>query len=209
MRGAAEVCPETVSEAASVFSAGIGSDAQSRVVLQGVPAVFSYRLEAEAGRRRRAGLGAITSPDILQFLLGLPVGVPVPLAALTRPERSVLRSAADGALLVEDQCVIRLAEPPVAVGLAMVPVRAWRRGLEHAGRFAPFCSRAMVLRRPPRDLEVLRMEADFYGIGVVIAGEGAEPPELVVPPAPFHRNRFTAAGWLFLEETYRQVTRSS
>ncbi len=78
MRGAAEVCPETVSEAASVFSAGIGSGAQSRVVLQGVPAVFSYRLEAEAGRRRRAGLGAITSPDILQFLLGLPVGVPGP-----------------------------------------------------------------------------------------------------------------------------------
>lgn len=204
MRSAAEVCPETVSEAASAFS-GVGADVRSRVVLQGVSAVLSHRLEAEAQRRRRAGLGAITSPDVLQFLLGLPVDTPVPLAALSRPERSVLRSVPRGALLVEDRCVIRLAEPPLAVGMAMVPARTWRRGLERAGRFAPFCSRAMVLRKPPRDLEVLRMEADFYGIGVVIAADGAEPPELVVPPAPFRRNRFTAAGWLFLEETYRQV----
>ena len=123
MRSAAEAFPETVSEAASAFSAGIGSGASSRVALQGVRAVLTYRLEAEAERRRQAGLGAITSPDVLQFLLGLPIGTPIPLVALTRPESSALRSAPRGAVLVEDGCVVRLAEPPMAVGL-----RAQRRG---------------------------------------------------------------------------------
>jgi hypothetical protein len=205
MRSAAEVFPETVSEAASAFSPGIGFTTGSRVVLQGARTVLSYRFEAEAERRRQVGMGAITSPDVLQLLLGLPIGSPVPMAALTGPERSILRSAPRGALSVQDGSVVRLAEPPIEAGLAMAPARSWRRGLERAGRFAPFCSRAMVLRTRPRDLGVLRMEADFYGIGVIIAGDGAEP-EMVVPPAPFRRNRFTAAGWLFLEETYRQVT---
>ncbi|TDD32901.1 hypothetical protein E1287_21095 [Actinomadura sp. KC06] len=208
MTSAAEVCLETVSEAASAFSAG-GSTARSRVVLQGVPAVLSYRLEAEAGRRRAARIGAITSPDVLRLLLGLPTGVPVPLAALTGPERCVLQSAPGGAVQVKDRFVIRLAEPPVEVGLAVVTAATWRQGLERAGRFAPFCSRAMVLPRMPRDIDVLRMEADFYGIGVIIAGASAQTPELIVPATGFRRNRFTAAGWLFLEEAYRQVVRAS
>ena len=123
MRSAAEVFPETVSEAASAFSAGIGFTAGSRVVLQGARTVLSYRVEAEAERRRQVGME--------------PIGSPVPMAALTGPERSILRSAPRGALSVQDGSVVRLAEPPIQVGLAMVPARSWRRGLERAGRFAP------------------------------------------------------------------------
>ncbi|WP_146087493.1 hypothetical protein [Thermomonospora echinospora] len=190
--------------AASALSAVTGFAASSRVRLQGTHAVLTYGLDrSEVERRRLVGLGAVTSPGALRLLLGLPIGVPVPMTRLGRGERAALRSAPRGVVRVEAGSVIRLAVPPVEVGLAMVPARSWRQGLELAGRFAPFCSRAMVLRRRPRDLDVLRMEADFYGIGVIVADEAE--PEIVVPPQPFERRRFTAAGWLFLEETYQQV----
>lgn len=47
------------------------------------------------------------------------------------------------------------------------------------------------------------MQADFYGIGVAVA-DGADVAVLVAP-RPFRRQRFTAAGWQFLEEVYQQV----
>ena len=51
------------------------------------------------------------------------------------------------------------------------------------------------------------MEAGFYGIGVIVASSDGGP-EVLVEPARFHRNRFTVAGWRFLEEMYRQVSSS-
>jgi hypothetical protein len=60
----------------------------------------------------------------------------------------------------------------------------------------------MVLRRPPDDLAQLRLQGDFYGVGVIVADD--DTSEVVVQPAPFHRLRFNAAGWRFLEEVYRR-----
>lgn len=206
MTSTAELSAEAISEVASVVSAGAGFvGCRSTVWVQGTWTVLSFRLDKdESDRRRAAGLGAITSPDILNFLLGLPTGKPVALEALTPAERSMLRTVPQGTILVNAGMVIRQAVPPLGVEMAMVPARSWRKGLERAGRFAPFCSRAMVLRTPPRDLDALRLEAGFYGIGVIVAAGGAEP-DVLVAPARFRRNRFTAAGWRFLEEVYRQV----
>ncbi|MGX1887494.1 hypothetical protein [Streptomyces sp. NPDC055287] len=55
--------------------------------------------------------------------------------------------------------------------LAVVRAAGWRQGLRDAGRFAPFCRRAMLLTRRPSRLEELLAEADFYGIGVFLAAE--------------------------------------
>ena len=92
----------------------------------------------ECDRRVAAGLGAITSPDVLRLLLGLPLGEPVPCAALTRAECSALRAAPQGVVSFDDSCVIRHLVPPLEVALTLVPARSWRSGLEQAGRFAPF-----------------------------------------------------------------------
>ena len=98
--------------------------------------------------------------------------------------------------------VLRQVVQPLTVDLAVVPARSWRRGLEQAGRFARFCSRAVMLPRPPRELDDLAMQADYYGIGVVVVD--ADDAVLVVPE-PFRRSRHTPAGWRFLEQVYAQL----
>jgi hypothetical protein len=174
------------------------------VSIMGVSALVRYRLEEhEAARRAARRLGVFSSPDVLNLLLDLPLGLPVPVASLARWERSALRSLPPGAVSITKGEVIREAVAPVAVDLAIVPARTWRTGLHEAGRFAPFCARLIVLGKPPKDLAELNTQAGFYGIGVAVA-DGAEP-QLLVAPAPFRRQRFTVASWQFLERVYRQV----
>jgi hypothetical protein len=189
--------------------AGLAGCSWARVSLLGTCAVVGFRLDRKESERRRAvGLKAITSADVLNLLLSVPVGVPMPRRSLTEPELSVLATVPHGAVSFGQSAgrdtVARLAVPPLRAEVALIPARSLRRGLELAGRFAPFCARAMVLARRPREGEALGMEADFYGIGVIAAPLGGAP-QVLVPPARFRRHRFTAAGWRFLEEVYRQV----
>lgn len=197
----AGLSPQTVSEAASRVLPG---GRRSVVSLRGSRVVLSYRLdEDECERRRAAGVGAITSPDVLNFCLGLPAGWAVPLEGLSPDERAMLDDVRSGVVAVAGGTVTRYAVPPLNVDLAMVPVCSWREGLEQAGRFAPFCARAMVLRTTPPDLDEVCVEAAFFGIGVVVAGDAE--PRVLVAPEEFRRSRFTTAGWRFLEQVYEQV----
>jgi hypothetical protein len=208
MTSTTQVSPDVVKDVAFAVYSGLGAtDCQNFPVwVQGIRAVLLVRLDMnECDRRAAAGLGALTSPDVLRFLLRLPLGEPVPYSALTAADCSALRAVPQGVVSFDGSHVIRHMVPPLEVALALVPVGSWRSGLERAGRFAPFCPRAMVLRLPPRDLDDLHMEAGFYGIGVIVASSDARP-EVLVEPARFHRHRLTVAGWRFLEEVYRQVS---
>ncbi|QKW32674.1 hypothetical protein HUT06_00340 [Actinomadura sp. NAK00032] len=176
----------------------------ARVSLLGAQATVAYTMLAEDERRRAAGLGPITSPDALRPLLGLPVGERVAMSALTPTERSDLASLPAGAVEIGEDFVVRRAVAPLRVDLAVVPARRWRTGLEQAGRFAPFCARAMLLPTLPRDHELMCLDAAYYGIGVIINAPGREP-QVLVPPAVFQRRRLTVAGMRFPEEVYRQV----
>lgn len=193
---------EAVHAASRVVTAREGT--QAVVPILGVQALLRYRFDVqEDDRRRQWRLGAIRDPEVLELLLGLPVGISVPVSSLTASERSALRLAPPGAVEVEAGLVTRRAVYPLAVDLALVAAQGWRTGLEVAGRFAPFCSRVMLLRRWPNDAENLRMQADFYGIGVVVAN--GVNVEVMVAPRPFQPWRFTAARWQFLEEVYQHV----
>jgi hypothetical protein len=172
--------------------------------IMGTEALICYQIDdREHARRRRAGAGAISSADVLELLLGLPIAMPVLAASLTRRERAALKLAPRGAVSVCDGQVTRLALAPVAVELALVAAYTWRDGLEVAGRFTPFCARAVVLRRRPADLADVLLQAGFYGVGVIVVDD--QSTEVLVGPAPFQRLRFTAAGWRFLEEVYRRI----
>jgi hypothetical protein len=197
---------ETFAAAARAVSPAVASDGVRRALMpfMGAEALICFRLnDGEHSRRLGAGAGAISSADVLELLLGLPIAAPVRVASLTGRERAALKRASRGAVSVRGGYVTRYAVAPVTVELAVVAARTWRGGLEVAGRFAPFCARAMVLRHHPADLADVQLEAGFYGVGVIIAGD--QPPEVLVEPAPFERLRFTAAGWRFLEEVYRTV----
>jgi hypothetical protein len=172
--------------------------------IMGTEALICYKFDdGEHARRRRAGAGTISSADVLELLLGLPIAMPVQVASLTRRERAALRLAPRGAISVSDGQVTRHALAPVVVELALVAACTWRDGLEVAGRFTPFCARAMVLRRRPADLADVLLQAGFYGVGVIVVDD--QSTEVLVGPAPFQRLRFNAAGWRFLEEVYRTV----
>jgi hypothetical protein len=197
---------ETFTAAARAASPTLCSDTVqlSLVPIMGTEALICYRLDdGEHTRRRRAGAAAITSADVLELLLGLPIATPVPVASLTSRERGALERTSRGAVSVCGGQVTRFAVAPVMVELALVAPRTWRDGLEVAGRFAPFCARAVVLRRRPADLADVQLQAGFYGVGIIVADD--QSPEVLVRPAPFERLRFTAAGWRFLEEVYRTV----
>jgi hypothetical protein len=170
----------------------------------GAEALICYRLEdGEHERRQRAGAGAILSADVLELLLSLPIDASVPISSLTCRERGALNRASHGALSVRDGEVTRHASVPVTVELALVAARNWRAGLEAAGRFAPFCARAMMMRHRPADLAEVQLQAGFYGVGVIVVDE--QSTEVLVEPEPFQRFRFTAASWRFLEEVYRMA----
>jgi len=155
----------------------------------------------EARRREQAGVGAVTDIDVLDLFLGLPLGVPVGRTALSGRERRALSKTPSGCVETDAGTVTRLARPPLTVALAIVTARSWRRGLEDAGRFAPFCARAVVLDRPPRDLATACAEADFFGVGLLVT-TGSDV-DVLVPPEPHRPGRAATRSWWFAEDVYR------
>lgn len=61
----------------------------------------------------------------------------------------------------------------------------------------------MWLPELPGDQDDLFCDAERFGIGVLTGFAGR--PEIVIPPAPYVRKRFTPSGWLFAEKLYEQV----
>lgn len=172
--------------------------------VMGVEALFFYRLDsAEDERRREVRAGRLDLRHPLETLLSLPVGVPVPLTSLDQHEKLALRSLPAGSADRDRRTVTRRAVRPLQVDLAVVPASGWRQGMERAGRFAPFCRRAMVLSRRPVRLDEVLAEADFYGIGVLIDTGGEI--EMALEPEAYRPQRHTPAAWRFVEELYQRV----
>lgn len=182
---------------ASVYGEGV-------VSMFGVTAGVAYELDPiETARRDLAGLGAVPRPDVLEVLMGLPLGLPVAVADLSRQEMVLLRDAPRGMIDLKGGYVTRRAVRPAAATLAVVAARSWRDGMVSAGRFAPFCARMVLLSSPPTDLDQLRTQASFYGIGICTFAAGTL--QTLVEPEPYVRHRHSTAQWWFAEELYRQV----
>jgi hypothetical protein len=76
-------------------------------------ALICHRVDVgERARRVRTAAGRLSSPDVLELLLDLPVGWPVPITSLTRRERDALGSVPVGAVTVDAVQVTRHAIPP-------------------------------------------------------------------------------------------------
>jgi hypothetical protein len=171
----------------------------------GVTAGVAYVPDrVEIARRDAVGLGALTQRDVLEFLMGLPVGLPVASEDLCERERRLLAHTPHGAVENEAGHLIRRVVAPVAARFAVVAASTWREGLGKAGRFAPVCARAVLLPAPPEDLDEARAQATFYGIGICVFTAGSM--RMLVEPQPYVRYRHSSAQWWFAEEIYRQVT---
>jgi hypothetical protein len=160
--------------------------------------------ETELARRTAARVGPITQRGVLDALWGLPTGLPVAVSELTERERKLLQRAPRGAMEGDANHVVRLAVAPVSVRFAVVAARTWQEGLVKAGRFAPFCARAMLLPAPPADLDDAQVQAAFYGIGICVFASGKL--QMLAEPERYVRRRHSSAQWWFAEEIYQQLT---
>jgi hypothetical protein len=178
------------------------------ISILGVDALCFYHLDkSEHLRRGRTHAATLSHMADLETLLALPLGVPVPLASLTASVRRGVSLLPAGAVERDRKTVTRRAVPPLRVELAVVRASNWRRGLELAGRFAPYCRRAFLLDQAPSTLEEALVEADFYGVGVLLASEGRAG--LVLEPEQYLPPRRTAAAWLFVEDMYQRLLSAS
>jgi hypothetical protein len=182
--------------------------------LQGTDALVFYQLdEAEVARRRTDRADRLDQLAALETLLQLPAGVPVSLQDLSAPVRAGIRRLPAGAVSVSRRCdrqeVTRRAVRPVTVDLAVVRAtgRGWKSGLERASRFAPFCARAVLLDGSPSRLDDLLMEADFYGIGVLLADETGEVT-MALRPEPYRPPYQTPGAWWFVEDVFQRLERT-
>lgn len=164
-------------------------------------ATVAYRPDAdEVARRRACSLGPVPQLHLLDLLMNLPVGVPIPPETLTKSDRRYLRRLPAGCVDITPEGFVRQIAQPLRVELAIVTSRTLKAGLKRAGMFGPYCRRALVLDGTPKHLELAASEADFWGIGLVI--NARTHPHMVVPPAEFEQYRHTPAGWSFLEWVY-------
>jgi hypothetical protein len=173
----------------------------TQIRILGVTADITYRLDKqEHARRQTEGMPRITDMGLLDKLMNYPYNLPVPFAEARFDRRLFTRR-----LLERDGTdVIRRIRPPLVVDLALVPAKGWKSGLNHASRFAPFSTRAMVLAKMPKDPGTL-IEIGYWGVGLYTANPDGQLVEQV-KPQPWVKQRHTPAGWMFLEEVYQQVT---
>lgn len=82
--------------------------------------------------------------DLLDTLMDLPAGLPVPAAGLSQPARRRVCRAPAGVARVSGGQVTRDLVPAVTPLLAIVTTRDWASGLARASRFAPYCRRLAV-----------------------------------------------------------------
>ncbi|MGC4938252.1 hypothetical protein [Kribbella sp. DT2] len=170
----------------------------------GVAGVVYREIQSEVQRRLIGGTAGVVQLDVLDTLMNLPDGFPVQLATLDADELAVLAQLPPGVVEISVDLVRRVLTAPLAVDLAVVGAQDWRSGLKAAGRFAPYCERAVLLRQLPQDLPDAAVRASFYGVGLFLAA--SEGFEMLVEPRPYVRHRHTAAQWQFAERVWQQVS---
>jgi hypothetical protein len=157
----------------------------------------------EMARRSACGLGQVPGWDLLDTLMELPAGLPVPATALSRPALRLVRAAPAGVLRIAGDQVIRDLVPPVTPLLAIITSRDWSGGLARASRFAPYCRRLVIGPEISADSDVLRTAARL-GIGVAVRG-AESAAEVLLEPEPVNDWQPTTAWWRFCETVYGQA----
>lgn len=185
-----------------------GDAAWTRVRVFGTRVWLAGRLDSEERQRRqRCGLGAIRELDLLDVLMDIPAGLPIPIGALRPVARRALERAPAGALDFDGDTVVRRAVPVVRPLLAVVTADQWQDGLVRASRFASYCPRMVLLPDIPDDPNVATDLAARYGIGLAVRGTPA--PEVLVEPLALTDWQPTPAWWWFSETVLHHLDDSS
>jgi hypothetical protein len=172
---------------------------------EGVRGTLAYQVDAgEHDRRRQVGLGAVTRLGWLDTLMEMPLGLPVPLESLTADEHERARRLPHGCVDQSDEGLIRRLVRPISMYLIIVEDTDWRRGLIRSGAYIG-CTRILVVPPDVAELDDAGLQADYWGVGLMVSGQLPGSSRVVVPPERFVPKIYTAASWRFCEEMYRQA----
>jgi hypothetical protein len=153
---------------------------------------------AEHRRREAAGLGAITSPALLDRLMDLPAATavfdPVLWAETADQPPGILERGEDGA------SVTRRLEPPLSIADIVIRAAAGRelRAVQDASLFAGFTRRWVAVARGRLPAAAM-LEAKLCGVGII----GPSDRVLLAAERPVARTR-DGWSWLLEERAYRQ-----
>jgi hypothetical protein len=169
------------------------------VSLLGIRVTAVAAIEAsEHDRRVAAGCGAVTDPALLDRLLGLPMGTPVPdpiaWAETADQPAGVIERDADGV------SVTRCLAVPLAIEDVIVVASAGRelRAVQDVSLFARFARRWVITtgRRIP---DPVVLEAKLCGIGIL------DPAgEVLASEAPRTPGKMDSWDWMLREQIYRK-----
>jgi hypothetical protein len=172
--------------------------------LRAADCLVFHRLDhIEHERRVAAGAGWLDDFRPLEMLMSLPVGERIPRASLGAELRPEVRRLPKGCAEINGQSITRLAVRPLRVDLIAARAKTFRVGLHAASQFAPFSRRAMLLPKAPRNLDEKLLEADFWGVGVLV--EDGDGVRVLVKPDEYKPLRYTTAAWRFVEQVYRAM----
>jgi hypothetical protein len=159
--------------------------------------------QAEHLRRTRCGLDGVETLGLLDALMCLPHGQPIPVSDIGEVALWHLRRAPEGCVeWVAGGCAVRrLLRPVASVSLVVVRAAGWRTGLRRAAAFEPFARRVVLLPRPGRKLGDYAWEADAAGTGLWATNPGGGIDE-VVAPGEFVLRYVRPARWRFTERAY-------
>jgi hypothetical protein len=158
----------------------------------------------EHRRRAECGLGGVESLGMLDALMSLPHGAPVPVRDIGEVTLWHLRRCPEGCVqwLDNGRAVRRLLVPVAAVALVVVRAVSWRAGLRRAAAFEPFTQRAVLLARESRNLAGYAWEADAAGTGLWVAHPDNPLVKEIVAPGEFELRYVRPARWRFTERAY-------
>ncbi|MBM7772353.1 hypothetical protein JOD54_002557 [Actinokineospora baliensis] len=157
----------------------------------------------ERGRRAAHGLSGLHDLNLIDTLMTLPAGLPVPMGSLDATTRAALRRMPPGVVDIGDGQVVRAAVPVLNPLLAIVRTDHWRTGLLRASRFAAYCSRLTLLRSAPEDIGPAVALARRGGVGLAVSfGREAE---VIVEPEAVADWQPTAAAWWFSEAIFHEL----
>lgn len=155
-------------------------------------------IDLEEHRRRvNLGVGAVTTLYLLDALLRLPLGGPVPRQDLLPRDQERLSEVAAGLVEESVQGLVRCVRPVAEVVGVRVTRGRWSARLRQAATFARCVPTEIVVSRPPSTEEML--EADYLGVGVT-GNQTLAGRRFVRPRIP--RASFEAVDWLFSEHVY-------
>jgi hypothetical protein len=190
--------------AASMPQTATADISVNRARVLGSNAWIAYRRDdPQHEYRTRYRVPPILELDVLNTLMSLPVGLPVPLQAMSRVDRVRLRRAPVGAVTWSTTAVTRQVRPPLTPVLAIVRNSDWMTGLRSASRFAAYCQRLLIVPELPNDTDAALAQASYYGIGVAVGRRSKI--EVLLAPEELSDWQPTPAWWWFCEEVYRAV----